>query len=79
MKKLPENPEFAEMWHGDIILTLQWSCGTTSHKHVAVRFLSFPRAGPGLDLSHMGKNNGDPNQVCEKRIITIFSKPNVAK
>ena len=24
MKNLPDNSEFAEMWHGDDILTLQW-------------------------------------------------------
>ena len=24
MKRLPENPEFAEMRHGEVILTLQW-------------------------------------------------------
>ena len=27
-------------------------------------FLSFPRAGRGM--SHMGKNNGNPDLVCEK-------------
>ena len=27
MKRLPENPEFAEMRHGEVILTLQWRHG----------------------------------------------------
>ena len=27
-KRLPENPEFTEMQHGDLILTLQWRHGT---------------------------------------------------
>ena len=33
-------------------------------------FLSFPRAGTvcQIDLSHLGKNNGNPNLVCEKMI-----------
>ena len=29
-------------------------------------FVSFPRAGTGI--SHMGKNNGNPDLVCEKSI-----------
>ena len=52
MKRLPENPEFVEMRHGDIILTLSITsqndvrpaCG----RHATVRFLSFSRAGTGL-------------------------------
>ena len=43
-KKLPENLEFGEMLHGDI-----------TDIHAAVRFLSFPRAGLGMQdriISH---------------------------
>ena len=45
MKRLPENPEFAEMRHGDIIAKMSWidvrpSCDCL--------FLSFPRAGTGV-------------------------------
>ena len=28
-KRLPENPEYAQMRHGDVILTLQWRHGST--------------------------------------------------
>ena len=38
-------------------------------RRVTVRFLSFPRAGTGvceIEISHMGKNNENPNLVCEK-------------
>ena len=47
-KKLPENPEYAEMRNGDIILSLQWRHGTTCGRCAAVHFLSFPRAGMGM-------------------------------
>ena len=33
---------------------------------VAVRFLSFPRVST---VSHMGKNNGNPDLVCKKKRI----------
>ena len=45
MKWLPENPEFAEMRHGDVILTLQGCHRSTCGQRTAVHFLSFPRAG----------------------------------
>ena len=48
MKKLPENPDFAEKGHGDIIFTLQCCQGSMCGKHVAVRFLSLPWAGTGV-------------------------------
>ena len=35
------------MRYGDVILTLQQPNGTTGG-HMAVRFLSFPRAGTGM-------------------------------
>ena len=40
MKRLPENPEVAEMRHGDVILTSQWRCshGSTCGRHAAVLF-----------------------------------------
>ena len=39
---------------------------------MAVRFLYFPRAGTGVrDISLMGKNKGNPNLVCEKK-LSVF-------
>ena len=29
-------------------------------------FFSFPWAGKEIELSHMGKNNGNPDLACEK-------------
>ena len=51
-KRLPGNPEYAEMWHGEIILTIQ-CCHRLTYSQLAtdVRlfgFLSFPRAGTGM-------------------------------
>ena len=45
-KRLPENPEYAEMCHGDVILTSQWRHGSTYGEHAAVSF--FHSLGPGL-------------------------------
>ena len=44
MKRLPENPEYAEMRHGDIILTFKWRHGSTCDQlAVDVRlFIFFP-------------------------------------
>ena len=60
MKRLVENPEFAEMGHGEVILTLQRRHGLTcSQRADDVRlfvFLSFPRAGMGVrdrNFSHV--------------------------
>ena len=47
-------------------------------RRAAVRFLSFQRAGKGIDLdieielhvSYMGKNNGNSDLVCEKNTHT---------
>ena len=50
-KRLPENPECAEMRHGDAILTLQWRHGSTCGRSAAVRcslFVASPRAGTGM-------------------------------
>ena len=47
-KKLPENPEYAEMRHRDVIFTLQLRHGSTCDQREAIRFLSFPRAGTGV-------------------------------
>ena len=44
-KKIPENPEYAEMRHGDVNLTFQWHHGLMSDQRAAFRFLSFPWAG----------------------------------
>ena len=51
MKKLPENPEFAEKPHSDAILTLQWRHGSTCGQRADdVRLFGFifPRAGMGV-------------------------------
>ena len=74
MKRLPENPEFAEMRHGEVILTLHWRHGLTCGQHADnVRLFAF-YLSLGLvyirvceiDLSHMGKNNRNPDLVCKK-------------
>ena len=64
-KRLPENPQYAEMRHDGVILTLQWHHGSTCGQRAAVRFSSFPRASKGLS-DHTSKNNGNPDLVCEK-------------
>ena len=66
MKKASINPENAEIRHGDVILTVQCRHGSMCCSF----FLSFLRAGTvcHIDLSHMGKNNGNHNLVCEKMI-----------
>ena len=46
--RLSNNPKYAEMRHGDVILTLQWSHGSMCYQSTAGRFLSFPRAGKGM-------------------------------
>ena len=34
-------------------------------------FLSFQRAGMGeIEMSHIGKNNGNPDLVCENNVTT---------
>ena len=49
----------------DVILTV----GSTCSHRAAVRFLSFPRAGMG-----MGKKNGNPDLVCEKKKLICISR-----
>ena len=46
-KRLPENPEFADMRHGEVILTFQWRHGSTCDQHAAdVRlFVFYPSHG----------------------------------
>ena len=65
---LPENPKYAEMRHGDGILSLQCRHGTTYDQRAAdVRLFVFYRT----HLSHIGKNNGNPDLVCEKLIDIV--------
>ena len=66
-KRLPENPEYAEMRHGDVILTLQRSHGSTCGKRAVFFFyLSLGLVWVcEIEISHMGKNNGNPDLVCE--------------
>ena len=67
LKKLPENPEYAEMRHGDVILTLQWRHGLTCGQREAVRhYLSLWLVRVcQIDISQMGKINGNTDLVCE--------------
>ena len=66
IKKIPENPEFAEMQHGDVIFTLQTHHRSTCGRHAAVCFLSFARA-------YTGRNNLNPYVVCEKYSFSQIS------
>ena len=47
-KSLPENPEYTEMPHSDVVLTLQWPHRSTCCQRAAVHFLSFPQAGMAM-------------------------------
>ena len=38
VKRLPENPEYAEIQHDDVIFTLQWRHGSTCGRRATVRF-----------------------------------------
>ena len=78
-KRFPDIPELAKMRHGEVILTLQWRHGSTCDQRVAdVQLLVF-YLSHGLiqvceiELSHMGKNNGNPNLVCENNISWVTS------
>ena len=44
-KRLPKHPEYAEMRHYDVILTLQWRHWSTCSQRAAAEFLSFCRDG----------------------------------
>ena len=67
VQSLPESPEFVEMRHSDVILKLQWRHRSRCHKRVAVRFLSFPRAGRYVEYS---KYNFLAHQI---RISVVFT------
>ena len=60
-KRLPENPEYAEMQHGDVILTLQWRNRLMCRQRAADMLLFIFYLSQGLvqvceiALSHMGK------------------------
>ena len=60
---------YAEMLYGDIILTLQLRHRLTCGQHAAVHSLSFSRDCTGM----IGKNNGNPDLVCEKNCDLGFS------
>ena len=78
-KRLPENLEYTEIWHVDMILTLQWRNGSTCGQPEAKVRLFIFYLSHGLvwvceiELSHIGKNNGNPNLVCEKRTSGFLS------
>ena len=62
MKILPENPEYADMRHGDVILIVQGRHGSTCSQCAAdVRlFISFY-------ISHrLVRVHGNPDLVCKK-------------
>ena len=54
LKKLPENPEYAEMrhnnyvWHGDVIFYNKMTSQITCGRRVAVRFLNLSHGLPWL-------------------------------
>ena len=50
VKRLPENPKFAEMRHGDVILTLRINVRPACGVRATVRFLSFSSAGTGCEI-----------------------------
>ena len=81
MKKTSRKiPKYAEMRHGDVILTLQCpmmsridmrsACG----RHAAVHFLSSHRLVQvyEIELSNMSKINGHPDLVCQKNLSSTF-------
>ena len=76
-KRLPEHPEYAEMRHGDVILTLQWCHGSTCGQRVDDMLLLIFYLSLGLvrvceiEISHMGKNNGNPYLVCENTLSAV--------
>ena len=87
LKRLPENPEIAEVRHDDVILTLQCHrsmCGQLADDvRLFVFYLSHGLVRVcEIELSHMGKNQGNPDLVCEYRnsnavlLIIVYSLPN---
>ena len=63
-KRLPENPEFAKMRHGDVIFTVQWRHGSTCGQWVAnMRLFVFYLS---LRLVLVYQNNGNPDLVSKK-------------
>ena len=70
-KRLLESPEYTEMRHGDVILSLQKrhekTCGQrAADVRLFVFYLSLGLVRVcEIGLYHMGKNNGNPDLVCE--------------
>ena len=67
-KSLPENfnPECVEMRHGDVTLTLQWRHGLAcGQRGTDVRLFDFYLSDRLVWVSHMGKNNENPDLVCQ--------------
>ena len=57
-------------------MTSQIVCGQGAADMWLFRFLSFPQAGTGIreiELSHMGKNNGNPDMLCAKYYFIMSS------
>ena len=76
-KRLPGNSEFAGMRHGDVILTLQLRHGSTCDQRAANIFLIFPTGFVRVcevELSHMGKNDGNSDLVCERQTFSFINR-----
>ena len=71
-KRLQEHPEYAVMRQGDVILTLQWSHGSTCS--CSFFYLSLGLVwGCEKEIYHMGKNNGNSDLVCANTKRTYLS------
>ena len=68
--RLPRKSWIRWDWHGNVILTLQWCHRSTCDQHaVDVRLFIFylsHRLVQVCQIEYMGKNNGNPDLVCEK-------------
>ena len=50
----------------NVTMTSRIDVRTAHGRRTAVRFFIFPTGWYGIEVSHMGKNNGNPDLVCEK-------------
>ena len=77
MKRLPENPEIAETRHSDVIYyyndvkyrreaSMRPTCGCLFF-YISLGLVR----GCEIEISHMGKNNGNLDLVCEKRLFSL--------
>ena len=85
-KRLQENPEFAEMWHGGVIHYVQWHHRSMCDQRAVDLWLFVFYVSHGLvrvceiEISHMGKNSGNTDLVCKNIWIThAFSCINICQ